>query len=99
MKTIHRPRGMGKTTDAIKLAAESFSYIVCINREEAMRVNDQAIRMGLSIPHPITMEDLILKKFHPPGVKGFVIDNAEFLLFRFCGRIELKGITITGEPE
>ena len=86
---------MGKTSEAIKLAAESFSYIVCYNRQETERIFRVAQNLGFNIPHPITFDDLLWKCYYGAGIKGFIIDNADHFLQQLCDGVELKGITMT----
>lgn len=79
-------RGAGKTSKAIRIASETFSYIVCLDSGEADRVAKQARKMGLDIPYPITYGEFLGGNFNPHGVKGFVIDNADMLLMEVIGR-------------
>ena len=95
MKIILKALRMGKTSEAIKLAAENFSYIVCHNRQETDRIFRVAQNLEVDIPHPITFDDLLCKRYYGAGVKGFIIDNADHLLQQLCNGVELKGITMT----
>lgn len=95
MEIILRPRRAGKTTEIIRKAAETFSYIVCKDREESRRVVEQAEKMGLDIPFPITVDEFIGGQFFGKGIKGFYIDNAELILERLTRGVPLKSISIT----
>ncbi len=77
MKTevVFGGRGKGKTAHLIKHAAESGAYIVCSSQEIARRLQQRAQQMGLTIRFPITMDEFAGGHFHPPGCKGFLIDN------------------------
>ena len=80
MDIIHRPRQAGKTTEIIKRAAEEFLYIIVVNRHEADRVFAQAKDMGLDIPFPVTIQELMGSKATGIKVNGVAIDNAELIL-------------------
>lgn len=80
MEVYAKPRQRGKTTDLIKLAAEEFLYIVCIDRAEAYRVAQAAEEMELDIPFPLTWGEFINHQYYDPGVRGFVIDNLDLCI-------------------
>jgi hypothetical protein len=94
MQIICRGRRGGKTVEAIRLAAKTWSYIVCINRKEADRVFDVAQKLGIDIPNPITIEDLIGKRYCAKGIRGFIIDNADKCL-QSLTPVPIKAITVT----
>lgn len=87
-----RPRRAGKTTDAIKRAAERWLYIVVINRQEQRRVFEEAKRMGLNIPFPITFEEFLTGKFGR-GIRGFIIDNLDVCLLHAARTIPIEVVT------
>ena len=93
-----RGRRGGKTVEAIRLAAKTWSYIVCINRKEADRVFDVAQKLGIDIPNPITIEDLIGKRYYAKGIRGFIIDTADMCL-QFLTPVPIKAITVTKDAE
>ncbi len=98
MKIIIKARRMGKTTDAIKIASENFSYLVCLNQKEVYRVSQEARKMGLDIPFPITIDEFINGKFCGKGIRGFVIDNAEYILTYLARTVPINAITMnTGD--
>ena len=99
MKILLSGMRCGKTTEAIKLSAKKFAYIVCMNMEEVDRVSRMARDMGLDIPQPITFFDLIQRRYYGEGIKGFIIDNADVLLQRLCENVPLLAITLTKENE
>jgi hypothetical protein len=80
MEVYAKPRQRGKTTDLIKLAAEEFLYIVCIDRTEVRRVADEAREMGLDIPFPLTWHEFASGLYHGHGIQGFVIDNLDLCI-------------------
>ncbi len=97
MEVILGARRQGKTTRIIRVAAENFSYIICSNRREVLRIANQAREMGLEIPFPITMDEYMDGLFYGRGIKSFVIDNAELILQRFTKNVPIVAISINGK--
>jgi len=99
MKVIHWPRASGRTTKVIKESAEHKYHIICMNMNERSRIVEEAERMGLEIPKPITFHEFIEWKGRLAGLrpKGFLIDNADFLLQQMARDIPIKTIVITDE--
>lgn len=98
MRIISRPRGAGKTTDLIKRSAASWLYIVTLNHKEACRIRDQAEKMGLKIPYPLTAEEWRLGAYDGIGVRGLLLDNAEQLLQQIS-HVPVEAITMTGPSQ
>lgn len=92
------PRQGGKTTEMIRLAADEFLYIVCATQKECERVAGEARAAGLDIPAPITWAEFCERRYHGPGVKGFVIDNLD-LCVQSMTRVPVRAVTLTGEDE
>jgi hypothetical protein len=80
MEVYAKPRQRGKTTDLIRLAADEFLYIVCIDRHEVARVWAEAEKMGADIPQPITWDEFANHHYYGSGIKGFVIDNLDMCI-------------------
>lgn len=95
-KIIYQGRNTGKTTELIKLSATHQFYIVCHSIQEANGILEQARGMGLNIPAPITYDDFINKNYYGKGIRGFLIDNAEYLLQQMT-RVPIMAITINKE--
>lgn len=95
MQVICRGRQGGKTIEAIKLAAKTWSYIVCVNRQEADRVFNVSQGLGIDIPNPITIKDFIGKQYYARGIRGFIIDNADMCL-QSLTNVPINCITVTG---
>lgn len=93
MDVIIRGRGKGKTTECIKRSAEKFYYIVCINHKEALRVAEEARRLDLAIPFPLTAFEFNQRLYYPAGVKGLIIDNADQILAQMA-RVPIDLITL-----
>lgn len=77
MQIINRPRGAGKTTELIKLAAERFAYIVCPRHEDCRRIAEHAKTLNLDIPYPITWQEYIEGRYYRKGVREFMIDDID----------------------
>ncbi len=97
MKIIATKKGQGKTTQLIKIAHKSGSYIICESRDEAARVFRQAEKMGTPIRFPITFANFLLGEFHGTGCPSFMIDNADLLLQRMGRGVPLLAISLTVE--
>lgn len=93
MQIICMPQAGGKTHEAIKISAETWSYIVCLNKEEGYRVFHQAKNMGFDIPYPITFDEFINGRYSAQGIRGFIIDNADMLL-QSLTPVRIKAITL-----
>jgi hydroxymethylpyrimidine pyrophosphatase-like HAD family hydrolase len=99
MQVIYKARQNGKTIEAIKIAAETGSYLVCANKRECERVARVAQELGLNIPFPISFGEFMNKEYHAEGIKGCVIDNADLLLQYFLTPVPIKAITLTNNNE
>lgn len=99
MKVIHWPRAAGRTTKLIKESAEHQYHIICMNMTECKRIEKEAERMGVEIPHPIAFHEFIDCTGRMVGLrpKGLLIDNADFLLQQFARDIPIKTIVITDD--
>lgn len=94
MKIICKPRGGGKTTEAIKLASETNSYLVCIDHKEQERVFQQSKEMGINIHYPITFNEFLEGRYYGKGVEGFIIDNVDLLVQMLSRGVPIKGLTL-----
>jgi len=98
MKIIIRPRRMGKTTELIKQSGKEWKYIVCHSHQEAIRIQEQARRINIKIPLPITYQEFLAKEYYGKRIKGFLIDNIDFLL-QYISIVKIDTITLTKEDE
>ena len=98
MRIIVTGRLAGKTTKLIKLSAEHDLYIVCQSKHEAARIFEMAQKMEIHINFPLTYQELIERRYYGKGIKGFVIDNAEFLL-QSLTEVPIEAISMTGGAE
>jgi hypothetical protein len=95
VKVVAQPRQSGKTAELIRESAERFVYIVCFDRREADRVWRTSLQMKLDIPNPITWEDFLEKRYHAPGIRGFLFDNLDAMILRMAGGIPIHTVTLT----
>jgi hypothetical protein len=96
MEKIIKERNSGKTTELIKISAQTKNYIICHDHREANRIQDMAHKMGLNIPLPITYREFVGKSYYAKGIKGFLIDNIEM----FCQSLTTVPINaITLNPD
>jgi flagellar biosynthesis GTPase FlhF len=94
MKKILKPKGTGKTTDLIKLSAETKINIVCLDSERVLQVQKQAKTLKIDIPKVMSWKDFIYSKDDNKG-KSILIDNADDILQNLCYPIKLEAITLT----
>lgn len=91
--------GTGKTHKLMAKAAAHWLYIVCLNRDEVARVAEEAKKLNLEIPRPLSFDEFKRGNFSTFGVRGFLIDNADLLLQSMCQGVPLEGISLTQEAE
>lgn len=82
MKLDIRPRGWGKTHDAILLCAAEctarrHTYIVCVNEARVRQVERLAEQMGVNIPFPLTFREAFLRPGGLGFTKGLIIDDLD----------------------
>jgi hypothetical protein len=77
MEIIIRPRQGGKSTEALRRAAEHFAYIVVATQQEGQELWARAKQLQLTIPQPITWAEFIKSRYYGRGVRAFVIDNLD----------------------
>jgi len=99
MKIDFSRRGSGKTSKSIYEAEKLDAYIAVIDWKEAIRVFQQAKKMGLSIKFPITFDELYRRDYHAPGVRKVIIDNADQFIQRLLPDVSVEMLTLTEEPQ
>lgn len=104
MKVIHWPRCAGKTTELIRMSAETGYRIVTATEFEAQNVYRDAKSNGLEIPKPISFWWLVNRDKASPGREypkdaGYLIDNIDVCLNELlCGNGfhgPVKAITVS----
>lgn len=85
MNILNMPRGTGKTSTLMALAAARGAYIVCRNKKEAERIFGIAQDNKLDIKFPITFSEFANKQYYGAGIKSFMIDDVDELLHYLAG--------------
>lgn len=80
IRIVSGARGTGRTTEMIRVAAESFAYIICPDYKQVAYVRDMAREMGVDIPFPLTWNQFVNGKYYGRGIRGFVIDNLDMCI-------------------
>ena len=93
-KIIIGKAGSGKTTELIKLSAETGAYIVAKNRQAISFIKEKAKKLDYAIPFPLTYQEFIESRFYGIGCRAFLIDDSLDLLRILCKGINLEAITI-----
>lgn len=83
MKIVRMNRRTGKSTELIKLSNEKWYYIICTTRQRAEYLVNQAEKIGLDIPFPITVAELPLKSSY---IRGVIIDDVDDVLQMLIGK-------------
>ena len=94
-KLILGDRQSGKTIELIKESARTGAYIVVSCRKEAHNVFGSAKELGLNIPFPLTVAEVIYES--PSSYifqKGILIDNLERILCRLFNYITINAATV-----
>jgi len=95
MKLLFKPRQGGKTTELIKISAKENIYIVCSDRSRVSYIMELARVLKLSIPFPMTFDEVKRKQYLARGIKKILIDDADEFLQSSIPDLEIETITIT----
>lgn len=94
-KLIFGDRHSGKTTELIKESARTGAYIVVSCRNEAHNVFRSANVLGLNIPFPLTVADVMSKsKSSCIFQKGILIDDLEEIINYLFNYITINVATV-----
>lgn len=82
VKIVVGERGSGKTTLLLQVSAETQNTIVCFSESECRRLIKEAEQMGLNIPNPVTLEDVLEGRFRPLSIpnRSLLIDNVDLII-------------------
>ena len=94
MEVIHKGRGEGKTTELIKMSAETGKYILTPCLLGAQNIQRMAQEMKLTIPFPITVGEVKQHGFRGSFIKSILIDDADIVLQQLLG-VKVDAITVT----
>lgn len=94
-KLIFGDRHSGKTTELIKESARTGAYIVVSCRNKAHNVFGSAKKLGLNIPFPLTVADVMSKsKSSCIFQKGILIDDLEEIINYLFNYITINVATV-----
>lgn len=94
-KLIFGDRHSGKTTELIKESAITGAYIVVSCRNEAHNVFRSANELGLNIPFPLTVADVMSEPTSSYIFqKGILIDNLEEIISYLFNYITINAATV-----
>lgn len=94
-KLIFGDRHSGKTTELIKESARTGAYIVVSRMNEAHYVFRFAKELGLNIPFPLTVTDIISEPSSSYIFqKGILIDDLEEIISRLFNHITIHAATV-----
>ena len=91
-------RQSGKTTKLIKRSAAEGSYILAVNKHQASAIFKQASEMGVKIPFPVTIDEVLnYKNMEGRDMyqKGILIDESVSVLEYIFKGIPIHELTIT----
>lgn len=94
MNIIIKGRRAGKTTDLIKLSAETGQYILVADFERARSVADLARKLKLKIPYPVTILEAQKYGFQDTFIRTILVDDADDVLQRILG-VQIAAMTLT----
>lgn len=95
MNLIHRNIRQGKTETLIRLCAEQGGYMVVLNQKEAHRVAERARELDLTIPFPLTFDELLKGQFNATNCSPLWIDNVDELLLHLARGATIGAASLT----
>ena len=87
-------KGTGKTERLIELAAKDFCYIVVRSESVARQIAERAKKKGIDIPFPLTYIQFIRGNFYGRGIRCFVIDDVDALLWYLARGVRVKAFSL-----
>lgn len=99
MKVINKARAGGKTIQLLYLSDFHQWPIICFDKNMSRLLISEANRMGLKIPNPIPISEIMKERNY--YVDGYLMDESiaciQQLFDNMLGKDKLKAITMT-EP-
>ena len=105
MKIISLGRGQGKTVRLLYASEFNDTPILCTTYTSRDYLVSKAQRLGLHIPEPIVLDQIISKKTAVSKLvnKDMLVDDAELVLQGFLNYFGMKGkikaITLTSDKQ
>ena len=88
-------RQKGKTRHLItKCSQDGYSLIICPTRAMCIHTFEEARKMGLKIPMPITFDDFVKGKFHSRGINKFYFDELQMSLAIMANGVPIDTVVI-----
>lgn len=103
MKIINLPRGYGKTIRLLYASEFNDAPILCSNQTSKQNLLDQAKRLNLRIPDPITPSDVTKGGVFKTSIrdKDILVDEAPMVLLDLLKSLgmatDIKAITLTAK--
>lgn len=92
---LAKGRCVGKTSDLIRKCAEdNYSLIVCPTRRMCLAVREQAKKMDLDIPMPITFKEFLNGQFCGKHIDKFYFDELQMSLDNFAHGVPIDTVVI-----
>ncbi|MDD4292269.1 MAG: hypothetical protein PHX51_08575 [Clostridia bacterium] len=87
-------RGKGKTTRLLKECAKNsekniYTYFVCADTNEAIRVAEEAQKLKLIINFPLTYDEFLKRNVMSGITVNYYIDDVDMLLSHLAGRMRI----------
>ena len=96
MKLIIKPRGFGKTKEAIELANEMQCPILVLNEQMKALIKNTALRMRILPPQVYTVKDFSKEEIRNQHITTLIIDEADAvfqaLIEEKCGVVPVIGL-------
>lgn len=93
---------MGKTSDLIEEATKLSGYnlIICRDIRTVQNVWVKILEKKYNLPHPITFDDFINKRYYEKNINAFLIDDADLLLQYISKGVKIYAVSFNkGEEE
>lgn len=103
MKIINLGRGLGKTMRMLYASEFNDAPILCANHMQKKYLVNKSKELGLQIPEPIMVSDVVSDKFTKSAIrdKDILIDEAPMILQSLLNSLGMKGevkaITLTSD--
>lgn len=91
-------RGSGKSTELIKRSATTGQYIMVANKQRAKFLFERARRVGLIIPFPVTIHELLDgSTFRSSRIRrdGLLIDDFDDVIAAIFSGVQINAVTMT----
>lgn len=98
MKIIYKPRGKGKTTQLLYSSDTTRIPILVATEAQKRLLIDNAQFLGLNIPQPLSVADIINGRRGGSHIESCYVDNAEIVLSSLIN-MNVVALTLSDEEE